>query len=116
MTEKAVPLVAPSGSCVSCFQSGTSTVVVFRGEAEWIVGGLANVAGLSTDRALRTFAVLAAEELDSPPGTVPSGPLTIPVRLCRGCAARNGVPAAALSAEKDFRAGAAVPTYGQPAG
>ena len=116
MTEKAGPLVAPLGSCVSCFQAATPTVVVFRGEADWIIGGLGNVAGLSTDRALRTYTVLAAEELDSPPGTVPSGHLTIPVRLCRGCAARNGVPAAALSAEKDFRAGAAVPTYGQPAG
>ena len=116
MTEDAATLVAPIGSCVSCFRGDTLTVVVFRGEAEWIIGGLVNVTGLSTDRARRTLAVLAAEELDAFPGILPSGPVTIPVRLCPGCAARNGVPPAALSAEEDFRSGDPVPTYGQPAG
>lgn len=111
MTE---PVVAPAGSCISCFRAGTSTMVVFRGEAEWIVGGLASVGGLAADRAVRTFAVLAAEELDSAPGTVPSGVVTLPVRLCPECAARNGVPAPALSAEGDVRAGKPVPSYGQP--
>ena len=111
MTE---PLVAPVGGCVSCFRTGTSTMVVFRGEAEWIVGGLANVGGLPGDRAVRTFAVLAAEELDAAPGAVPPGVVTLPVRLCPACAQRNGVPAPLLSAEKDVRAGKAVPSYKQP--
>lgn len=63
---------------------------------------------------MRTFTVLAAEEFDPAPGTLPAGPLTLPVRLCPECAGRNGVPAAALSAESDVRAGKAVPSYGQP--
>jgi hypothetical protein len=114
MAEDAARTVAPAGSCISCFRAATSTLVVFRGEAQWIIGGLASVGGLPVDRAVRTFTVLAAEELDCAPGALPAGILTIPVRLCRECAARNGVPAAAMSAEADVRAGAPVPTYGQP--
>ena len=110
----AEPVVAPAGSCISCFRADTSTMVVFRGKAEWIIGGLASVGGLPVDRAVRTFAVLAAEELDCAPGAPPAGVVTLPVRLCAECAARNGVPAPALSAEQEFRAGKPVPTYGQP--
>ena len=114
MAEDAARIVAPAGSCISCFRADTSTVVVFRGEAKWIIGGLASVGGLPVDRAVRTFTVLAAEEFDCAPGSLPAGVLTLPVRLCRECAARNGVPAAALSAEADVRAGTPVPSYGQP--
>ncbi len=114
MAEDVARMVAPAGCCISCSRGATSTFVVFRGEAQWIIGGLASVGGLPVDRAVRTFTVLAAEELDCAPGTLPAGVLTIPVRLCPECAGRNGVPAAALSAEADVRAGKPVPTYGQP--
>ena len=78
------------------------------------MGGLANVGGLPVDRAVSTFTVLAAEEFDVAPGTVPAGardPARAAVPRVRR-AQRRARPA--LSAEEDVRAGEPVPSYKQP--
>lgn len=88
--------------------------MVFQGEADWIIVGIAHVAGLPVYEAATRFALLVDEERAGGSWDAPAGRLTIPVPLCLDCAGRNGVPAAAVVDQGDADAGRPVPGYAQP--
>ena len=84
-----VPQVAPFQSCIACFRGDTTTGVALKGEAEFCIAGLI-VLGVPEDQALGTFHVcMEAEGWTGQPDEVPGGEVTLPIRLCRECAAKT---------------------------
>ena len=72
------------GSCAVC-RRGTDTGLVFQGVAEWALAGL-QVLGIPEDEA----AIMLEQATGCDPGKVPTGEVTLPVRVCRQCAAASG--------------------------
>jgi hypothetical protein len=103
--------VAPHDSCVACYKGDTTTALVISGEAEYVVAGIHLMAGLSADEAAAVFHHYAEQEMGCDPGMVPAGRMDICIRLCRECAAKNGVVVAEL---KDIESGGAVSGYSLP--
>ncbi len=106
--------VAPFHACVGCYRGDTPTVVFAEGDAEWIIAVMSRIAGMTVKEAAATFAVMAQEVYGCDPGMVPAGRITPGIRLCRECATKNGVPAAALIALADAHEGDPVGGYIQP--
>ncbi|WP_331761260.1 hypothetical protein OG225_42945 (plasmid) [Nocardia sp. NBC_01377] len=71
-----------SATCVRCLR-GTDTGVAFEGSAEWAIAGLVSL-GLPVEQAVAA--------LGWTDGSVPSGRITVPVRVCGTCAAIPGIP------------------------
>lgn len=92
------PAVAPYQSCISCYRGDTLTAVILRGEAEFVIVGIARLCGLPLEQAEWTFDLIAREFYGCDPGKVPVGELMLPFRLCRECAERTGAKIAPLAA------------------
>lgn len=84
------PVVPPFESCIHCYRGDTSTGFALRGEAEWIVAGLRETAGLTHDQAEEAFFHWAEHGLGCEPGAVPDGEVMQLVRLCTDCAGELG--------------------------
>jgi hypothetical protein len=100
------PVVAPYNSCMGCLKGDVSTGFALEGEAEWIMVTMHKLAGITQDQAIATFHVMA-EEMGCDPGMVPSGRVTVLVRVCRTCARKTGATVHELADEE-------VAGYAQP--
>jgi hypothetical protein len=81
--------VAPFESCIVCYRGDVMTGIAFRGEAEWVLAGL-KVLGVPEEDVYPTLRVFLEEEgWTGAPDEVPSGQITVPVRVCADCAAKT---------------------------
>jgi hypothetical protein len=78
-------------SCIVCMQ-GTDTGLAFVGWAEVAIAGLVAL-GVPVDEA----GPMVSEFTGSPPGEVPIGTITIPVRVCEACADKVRLPVALIA-------------------
>jgi hypothetical protein len=97
--------VAPFNSCIGCYRGDVSTGFAAEGKAEFIVVVLHKAAGIPLEEARSTFKVYAEQELGCPPGTMPTGRVSLAFRLCRDCAEQHGCQVGLLSSE--------IPSYRQ---
>jgi len=95
--------VAPYNSCICCYQGDTSTGVLFSGQAEYVIAGLAKLLD-SVEEASATAGV-GFEEQGFDSGKAPTGRVESFVRLCRDCAREKGLPAEAIIEEAAARDG-----------
>lgn len=61
--------------------SGTDTGLAFVGEAEWAIAGMMRL-GIPQEQA----SVMLSDATGCDPGKVPDGTITVPLRVCEGCA------------------------------
>lgn len=73
-------------SCAVCLR-GTDTGLAFTGEAEWAIAGLYRL-GIPQDQGAAMVEMFTGCE----PGRVPSGEITVAVRVCRACASKANMP------------------------
>jgi hypothetical protein len=81
------------GSCVVCMQ-GTDTGLVFRGPAEFAIAGLVRM-GVPQAQG----AILVSKATGTAVGSVPSGDIDVPLRVCANDAARAGLSVGLIPSE-----------------
>ncbi len=107
--------VAPFHACLACYRGDTGTVVNVDGEAEFIIAIISRITDMSIEEAEAVFVSMARQDLGAPRGLVPGGRVTVGIRLCRECATKNGVPAAALVTTRGVHEGDPTLGFIQPA-
>ena len=72
------------GACAVCMR-GTDTGLAFTASAEWIIVALTKL-GIPLEEATS----MLSDVTGNPPGFVPIGTFTLPVRVCKACAKKTG--------------------------
>ena len=92
--------VAPYHACIVCYQGDTTTGVVLKGEAEFVLGFMQAKLGMDPDEAYATMRVVQ-EERGNPlePGKVPSGDMIEAFRLCHNCGDQAGLEVVTLDGD-----------------
>jgi hypothetical protein len=79
--------VAPFHSCLACYRGDTTTGLILRGQAEWVIAFLHLNLGIPMRTAGGIVEQFAEDTLGCPPGTVPDGiAYDMPIRVCEACA------------------------------